>query len=172
MRFSPKIHPTRGINIFFLSVLKSPTQIGLGCPRKCFFYFRRNTEFLDKHTEFRGIPRYFYSKKFPEFREISRNSVCICIRNSAGKLNDPDSRFQIPPRIKKSWWTNCTVFQFSMQINLSNKILEKDYNIFTYCSLQGNHNKSPSWCILYNYIVQFWNSTVNFVTIGTWDGTG
>jgi hypothetical protein len=27
MRFSPKIHPTRGIKIFILSVLKSPTQI-------------------------------------------------------------------------------------------------------------------------------------------------
>jgi hypothetical protein len=31
----------------------------VGCPRKCFFYFRRNTEFLGKHTEFRGIPYVF-----------------------------------------------------------------------------------------------------------------
>jgi hypothetical protein len=29
----------------------------LGCPRKCFFNFRRNTEFFEKPTEFREIPR-------------------------------------------------------------------------------------------------------------------
>ncbi len=29
MRFSPKMHQTRAINKFFLSVLKSPTQIGV-----------------------------------------------------------------------------------------------------------------------------------------------
>ncbi len=33
---------------------------------------------------FRGIPRHFYSKIYPEFCGISRNSVCICLRNSAG----------------------------------------------------------------------------------------
>ncbi len=27
MRFAPKIHPIRAINLFFLSVLKSPSQI-------------------------------------------------------------------------------------------------------------------------------------------------
>jgi hypothetical protein len=58
----------------------------LGCPRKCVFDFRRNTEFVEKHTEFRGIPRnsaVFFAVNCPEFRGIPRNSVCICIRNSA-----------------------------------------------------------------------------------------
>ncbi len=31
----------------------------LGCPQKCFFYFRRNTEFFEKHMEFRGNPCVF-----------------------------------------------------------------------------------------------------------------
>jgi len=35
----------------------APGAPELGCPRKCFFYFRRNTEFFEKHTEFRGISR-------------------------------------------------------------------------------------------------------------------
>jgi hypothetical protein len=55
----------------------------LGCPRKCVFDFRWNTEFFEKHTEFREIPRnsaVFFAVKLPG---IPRNSVCICIRNSA-----------------------------------------------------------------------------------------
>jgi hypothetical protein len=32
-----------------------PSMMELGCLRKCFFHFRRNTEFSEKHTEFRGI---------------------------------------------------------------------------------------------------------------------
>jgi hypothetical protein len=47
----------------------------LGCPRKCVFDFRRNTEFFGKHTEFREIPRnsaVFFAVKLPrnsaEFR--------------------------------------------------------------------------------------------------------
>ncbi len=40
----------------------------LGCPRKCVFDFRRNTEFFEKHTEFRKIPRnsaVFFAVKLP-----------------------------------------------------------------------------------------------------------
>jgi hypothetical protein len=52
-------------------LLKNPS---LGCPRKCVFDFRRNTEFFKKHTEFRGIPRnsaVFFALKFAG---IPRNS--------------------------------------------------------------------------------------------------
>ena len=55
----------------------------LGCPRKCVFDFRRNTEFFEKHMEFREIPQnsaVFLAVKLPG---IPRNSVCICIRNSS-----------------------------------------------------------------------------------------
>ncbi len=58
--------------------------IKVGCPRKCVFNFRRNTEFFEKYTEFRGISQnsaVFFAVKFPG---IPRNSVGICIRNSAG----------------------------------------------------------------------------------------
>jgi hypothetical protein len=68
----------------------------LGCPRKCVFDFRRNTEFFEKHTEFRGIPR-----NSAKFRGIFCSKIC---RNSAEfrmylhtefrmQLNDPDSKF-------------------------------------------------------------------------------
>jgi hypothetical protein len=40
----------------------------LGCPRKCFFYFRRNTEFFEKHTEFRGIFTVKFARNSAEFR--------------------------------------------------------------------------------------------------------
>ena len=59
--------------------------VRLGCPRKCVFDIRGNTEFFEKHTEFRGIPRnsaVFFAVKSTG---IPRNSVCICIRNSACK---------------------------------------------------------------------------------------
>ncbi len=40
-------------------VSSANTVMLLGCPRKCVFDFRRNTEFFEKHTEFRGIPSVF-----------------------------------------------------------------------------------------------------------------
>ncbi len=49
-----------------------------------------------------------------------------------------------------------------MQKNLSKNILQKDYNIFTYCN--------DALCIIIMY--NLWYSTVSFVTVGTWDGTG
>jgi hypothetical protein len=74
-------------------------MLQLGCPRKCVFDFRRNTEFFEKHTEFRGIPRnsaVFYAVKLPG---ISRNSAEFRMylhTEFRRKLNDLDSRFQIP----------------------------------------------------------------------------
>jgi hypothetical protein len=38
----------------------------LGCPRKCFFNSGGTRNFLKTY----GIPRYFYSKIYPEFRGI------------------------------------------------------------------------------------------------------
>jgi hypothetical protein len=42
----------------------------VGCPRKCFFHFRRNTEFFEKHTEFRGFFIVDFSWNSAEFRGI------------------------------------------------------------------------------------------------------
>ncbi len=57
------------------------TRMQVGCPRKCFFSLPAEYGIFWKTH---GIPRYFYSTLFLEFRAISRNSVCICIRNSPG----------------------------------------------------------------------------------------
>ncbi len=75
-------------------------EMQLGCPRKCVFDFRRNTEFFQKHTEFRGIPR--NSAKFRGIfcSKISRNSAEFLKYLHTEFLPqgtyDPDSRFQIP----------------------------------------------------------------------------
>ncbi len=57
--------------------------------RKCFFYFRRNTEFFEKHTEFRGIFTVKFSRNSAEFRMYLHTEF-------RSQLNDPNSRFQSP----------------------------------------------------------------------------
>jgi hypothetical protein len=48
----------------------------LGCPRKCAFDFRRNTEFFEKLTEFRGI----FCSKITKNTVSSRGRVSSSVR--------------------------------------------------------------------------------------------
>ncbi len=86
------------------TVLRCPAWLGLGCPRKCYTYFRRNTEFFEKaygippdSAEFRGIFTVKYPRNSAEFRGIP--SVFVYGIPQVTKW----SRFQISIRIKKNF---------------------------------------------------------------------
>ncbi len=81
----------------FLGAQKSIPRIDsaslcIWCPWKCFFHFRRNTEFFEKHTEFRGIFIVDFSRNSAEFRGIPN----VFAYGIPQVTKCPDSRFQIP----------------------------------------------------------------------------
>ncbi len=70
------ISPTRSVDVQGEPL--STTRIidmQVGCPRKWVFDFRRNTEFLEKHTEFREIPRNSAVFLAVKLNGIPRNSA-------------------------------------------------------------------------------------------------
>jgi hypothetical protein len=89
----------------------------VGCPRKWFYDFRRNTENFEQYiyTEFPEISRHFYCEVYRNSTKFSRNYVYFCIGNSVHfRIGNSGAYFHrpicmylmvlpsFPPRVKKN----------------------------------------------------------------------
>jgi hypothetical protein len=91
-------------------------DFGLGCPRKRFYDFRRNTENFEQYiyTDFREISRHFYCEVYRNSAKFSLSHVHFCIGNSVHfRIGNSVHIFIVqsvctlwsysfPPRVKKT----------------------------------------------------------------------